>query len=76
MTLPICTEVKEKGIDDDTLFVLEIHYSSGDEENNTVLDDIDILEHKMILMNHAVIELKVVIICGFWYKYKVYNEHR
>ena len=65
MTLPICTEVKEKGIDDDTLFVLEIHYSSGDEENNTVLDDIDILEHKMILMNHAVIELKVVIIYGF-----------
>ena len=42
----IFTEVKEEGIDDDTLFVPEIH-NSGDEENSTVVDDIDIVEHKI-----------------------------
>ena len=34
----LCTEVK-KGIDDDPLFFQKIH-NSGDEENNTVADDI------------------------------------
>jgi uncharacterized Zn-finger protein len=42
----ICTEVKDERIDDDTLFVQEIHYSE-DEENNTVGDDIDIVQHKI-----------------------------
>ena len=42
----ICTEVKQEVIDDDTLVVQEIHYS-GDEENNTVGDDIDIICHKI-----------------------------
>ena len=41
----IVTEVKE-GIDDDALFVQEIH-NSGDEENNTVANEIDIVEHKI-----------------------------
>ena len=39
----IVTEVKE---DDDPLFVQEIH-NSEDKENNTVSDDIDIVEHKI-----------------------------
>jgi hypothetical protein len=42
----ICTGVKEEGIDDDTLFVQELH-NSGDKENNTVGDDIDIIQHKI-----------------------------
>ena len=42
----LCIEAKEEGIDDDTLFVQEI-YNSGDEENNTVVDDIDIVCHKI-----------------------------
>ena len=42
----IVTEIKEEGIDDDTLFVQEIHYSD-DGENNTVVDIIDIVEHKI-----------------------------
>ena len=46
----ICTEVKEEGIDDDTLFVQEIH-NSGDEENNTVVDDINIVEYKIEIDN-------------------------
>jgi hypothetical protein len=33
-------------IDDDPLLVQEIH-NSGDEENNTVGDDIDIVQHKI-----------------------------
>mgnify|MGYP001234753750 CR=1 FL=1 len=46
----ICTEVKEERIDDDTLFVQEIQ-NSGDEENNTVVDEIDIVEHKIEIEN-------------------------
>ena len=46
----ICTVGKEEGVDDDTLFVQEI-YISGDEKNNTALDDLDIVEHK-IEMNY------------------------
>ena len=42
----ICREVKEEEIDDDALFVQEIH-NSGDEENNTVANEIDIVEHKI-----------------------------
>jgi uncharacterized Zn-finger protein len=42
----IVTEVKEELIDDDPLCVQEIH-NSGDEENKTVVDDIDIVEHKI-----------------------------
>ena len=42
----ICTGIKEEGIDGDTLPVQEIH-NSGDEENNTVVDDVDIVEHKI-----------------------------
>ena len=42
----ICTEVKEEGIGDESLYVHEIH-NSGDEENNTVVDDIDIVENKI-----------------------------
>ena len=39
-------EIKEEVIDDDPLCVQEIH-NSGDEENNTVVDDVDIVEHKI-----------------------------
>jgi hypothetical protein len=46
----ICTEVKEEVIDGDTLFVQEIH-NSGDEENNTVVDEIDIVENKIEIDN-------------------------
>ena len=46
----IVTEVKEEGVDDNTLFVQEIHYSE-DEENNTVGDDIDIVQHKIEFYN-------------------------
>ena len=42
----ICTEVKEEEIDYDPLFVQEIH-NSGDEGNYTVVDDIDIVQHKI-----------------------------
>ena len=42
----IVTELKEEVIDDAILFVQEIH-NSGYEENNTVGDDIDIVEHKI-----------------------------
>ena len=42
----IVTEEKEGVIDHDSLFVQEIN-NSGDEKNNTVVDDIDILEHKI-----------------------------
>ena len=35
----LCTEVKKEGIDDGPLFFQKIH-NSGDEENNTVADDI------------------------------------
>ena len=40
----ICTEIKKEGIYDDTLPVQEIH-NSGEEENNTVVDDI--VDHKI-----------------------------
>ena len=46
----ICTVVKEEGIDDDTLCVQEIH-NSEDEENNTVGDQIDVVEHKIEIDN-------------------------
>ena len=46
----IYTGVKEEGIVDDNLCVQEIH-NSGDEENNTVVDDIDIVEHKIEIYN-------------------------
>ena len=46
----IVTEVKEEGIDDDTLCVQEIHNFEY-EENNTVVDDIDIVEHKIEIYN-------------------------
>ena len=39
-------EIKEEVIDDDPLCVQEIH-NSGDGENNTVVDDVDIVEHKI-----------------------------
>ena len=42
----ICTVVKREGVDDDTLFVKEI-YNSVYEENNIVVDDIDIVQHKI-----------------------------
>jgi hypothetical protein len=42
----MCTEVKEEVIDDDNLFVQEIH-NSEDGENNTVVDEIDIVQHKI-----------------------------
>jgi hypothetical protein len=45
----IVAELKEEEIDDDTLFVQEIH-NSGDEENNTV-GVIDIVEHKIEIDN-------------------------
>ena len=38
-------EIKEEVIDDDPLCVQEIHYSE-DGENNTVVDDVYIVEHK------------------------------
>ena len=38
--------MKEEEIDDDSLFVQEIH-NSGDEENDTVVGDIDMVEHKI-----------------------------
>ena len=43
----ICTEVKKEGIDDDILFVQKIH-NSGDEYNNTVVDDTDIVQHNIV----------------------------
>ena len=46
----IFSEVKEEVIDEDNLFFQEIHYS-GDEENNTVVNDIDIVEHKIEIDN-------------------------
>ena len=46
----IVTEVKEEGIGYDTPCVQEIH-NSGDEENNTVGDFIDIVEHKIEIDN-------------------------
>ena len=42
----IFKEEKEEGIDDCTLFVQEIHNSSG-EDNNIVVDSIDIVQHKI-----------------------------
>ena len=42
----IVTEVKEEVIRDDSLCAQEIN-NSEDEENNTVVDDIDIVEHKI-----------------------------
>ena len=42
----ICSEVKEEGIDDDTLCVQEIH-NYDDEENNKVANEIDIVEYKI-----------------------------
>ena len=42
----IVAELKEEVIYGDTLLVQEIH-NSGDEENNTVVDDIDIVQHKI-----------------------------
>ena len=44
----IYTEVKEEVIDEDPLFVQKIH-NSGNEENSTVSDDIDIVQHKIEL---------------------------
>ena len=46
----IVTEVKEEGVGDDPLCVQKIH-NSGDEEKNTVSDDIDIVEHKIKIYN-------------------------
>ena len=42
----IITEVKEEGIRDDPLCVQGLN-NSGDVENNTVVDEIDILQHKI-----------------------------
>ena len=42
----IVIKLKEEVIRDDTLYVQEIH-DSNNEENNTVVDDIDIVEHKI-----------------------------
>ena len=42
----IVTEVKEEGIGDDPLCVQEIN-NSRDEENNTAVDEIDIVQHKI-----------------------------
>ena len=42
----IVTKLKEEGIEDYTPSVEEIH-KFGDGENNTVVDDIDIVEHKI-----------------------------
>ena len=47
----IVTEVKEGWIYDDPLSVQEIH-KLGDGENNTVVDDIDIVEHKIETDDH------------------------
>ena len=46
----IVAELKEEVIDDDSLCVQEIQ-NSGDEENNTAVDDIDIVEHKIEIYN-------------------------
>jgi hypothetical protein len=46
----IVAELKEEVIDGDTLPVQEIH-NSGDEENNTLVDDIDVVEHKIEINN-------------------------
>ena len=46
----IVAELKEEVIYGDTLLVQEIH-NSGDEENNTVVDDIDIVQHKIEIDN-------------------------
>ena len=42
----IVTEVKEEVIREDSLYAQKIN-NSEDEENNTVVDDIDIVEHKI-----------------------------
>ena len=42
----IYAKVKDEGIDDDTLFVQALH-NSRNGENKTVVDDIDIVEHKI-----------------------------
>ena len=39
-------EIKEEVIDDDPLLVQEIHNSDGG-DNNTVVDDVDFIEHKI-----------------------------
>ena len=46
----IVTEVKEEGIGDDPLCVQKIN-NFGDEENNTVVGEIDIVEHKIEIDN-------------------------
>ena len=46
----IVTEVKEEVFDDVPLLFEEIH-NSGDEENNTDVDDIDIVKHKIEIDN-------------------------
>jgi hypothetical protein len=45
----ICSEVNEEGIDDDTLFVQEMH-NAENEDKNTV-EDIEIVEHKIEINN-------------------------
>ena len=50
----IVTELKEEVIDDATLLVQKI-YNFGDEENNTVVDEIDIVEHKIEIDNWSCI---------------------
>jgi hypothetical protein len=55
----IVTEVKEEGIGYDTLPVQEIH-NSGDEENNTVVDEMDIVDHKFeLIIDHVLIKKKL-----------------
>ena len=50
-------EVKEEIIDDETLFVKN-SYNSGDEKNNTGVDDIDIVQH-----NIETVTYKFMIFC-------------
>ena len=59
-TYNICTEVKGERINDDTLCVQEIH-NSRDEENNTDVDDIDIVEHKIEIDDWSCIKSSVYI---------------
>ena len=45
----IYTGVKEEGIDDDNPFFQTMQHNSRNGENNTVVDDIDIVKQKMCI---------------------------
>ena len=66
-TYNICTEVKEEGINDDTLFVHDIQ-NYEDEENNTVVDNIDIVQHKIEIDDWSFINwIQYSIMFRFWF---------